>query len=48
VCHCASMHSNGYGHIADSVRAERAVRITARFVDSRPLCPVSGGLRATA
>jgi hypothetical protein len=29
VCHRVSMHSNGYGHIADSVRSERAVRITA-------------------
>ncbi len=31
VCHRGSMRSSGYGHIADSVRAERAVRITARF-----------------
>jgi hypothetical protein len=31
VCHRGSMRGSGYGHIADSVRAERAVRITARF-----------------
>jgi hypothetical protein len=40
VCHRGSMHSSGYGHIADSVRAERAVRITARFADPCPFCPV--------
>ena len=33
VCHSGSMHGSGYGHIADSVRAERAVRITACFRD---------------
>ena len=42
VCHRGSMRSSGYGHIADSVRAKRAVRITARFADPRPFCPVSG------
>ena len=41
VCHRGSMRSSGYGHIADSVRAERAVRITARFADPRPFCPLS-------
>jgi hypothetical protein len=40
VCHYGSMRSSGYGHIADSVRAERAVRITATFADPRPFCPV--------
>jgi hypothetical protein len=30
-CHRGSMRGSGYGHIADSVRAERPVRITARF-----------------
>jgi hypothetical protein len=29
VCHRRSMRSSGYGHMADSVQAERAVRITA-------------------
>ena len=37
MCHRGSMHSSGYGHIADSVRAERAVRITARFCRSAPV-----------
>ena len=41
VCHRGSMRSSGYGHIADSVRAERAVRITAPFADPRPFCPVA-------
>jgi len=41
VGHRGSMHGSGYGHIADSVRAERAVRITARFADLRPFCPVT-------
>ena len=41
VCHCGSMRSSGCVHMADSVRAERAVRITARFADPRPFCPVS-------
>jgi len=36
VCHRGSMHSSGYGHIADSVRAKLAVRITARFAVRRP------------
>ena len=40
VCHRGSMHSSGYGHMADSVRAERAVRITAPFVDPRLFCLV--------
>src|SRR5207245_11761410 len=31
VYHDGSMRGSGYGHIADSVRAERAVRITACF-----------------
>ncbi len=29
VCHRGSRHSSGYGQIADSIRAERALRITA-------------------
>ena len=41
VCHRGSMRSSGYVHIVYSVRAERAVRITARFADPRPFCPVS-------
>ncbi len=41
MCHRGSMRSSGYGHIADSVRAKRAVRITARFADPRPFCPVA-------
>jgi len=45
VRHCGSMRSSGYGPIADSVRAERAVRITARFADPRPFCPVTPGTR---
>jgi hypothetical protein len=44
VCHRGSMRSSGYGQIADSVRAERAVRITARSADLRPFCPLSGRL----
>jgi hypothetical protein len=40
VRHCGSMRSSGYGHIADRVRAERAVRITARFADPRRFCPI--------
>jgi len=36
------MRGSGYGHIADSVRAERAVRITARLADLRPFGPLSG------
>ena len=32
-------------YIADSVRAERTVRMTARFADSRPFCPVTPGCR---
>src|SRR5713226_2620407 len=31
VCHCGSMHSSGCVHMVYSVRAERAVRKTARF-----------------
>ena len=41
MCHRGSMHSSGYGHIADRVRAKLAVRITARFADPRPFCPVT-------
>jgi hypothetical protein len=37
-----SMRSSGYGHITDRVRAERAVRITARFADLCPFCPIIG------
>jgi len=39
VCHRGSMHSSGYGQIADSVRAKLAVRITARLAGPRPFCP---------
>jgi hypothetical protein len=35
VRHRGSMRGSGYGHIADSVRAERAVRQTARFAVRR-------------
>ncbi len=41
VCRCRSWRSNRYGHIADSVRAEGAVRGTACFADPRPFCPVT-------
>jgi len=34
------MHGSVHVHIADSVRAKLAVRITARFADLRPFCPV--------
>jgi hypothetical protein len=44
MCHRGSIHSSGCGHIADSVRAERAVRITARFADPRRFCPSVGHL----
>ena len=33
--------ARGHGHIDDSVRPKRAVRITARFADPRPFCPVT-------
>ena len=39
VCRCRSSRSDRYGHIADSVRAEGAVRGTACFADPRPFCP---------
>ena len=41
VCRCRSWRSNRYGQIADSVRAEAAVRGTACFADPRPFCPVT-------
>ncbi len=41
VCRRRSWRSDRYGHIADSVRAERAVRGTACFADPRPFCPVT-------
>ena len=41
VCRRRSSRSNRYGHIADSVRAEGAVRGTACFADPRPFCPVT-------
>jgi len=41
VCRCRAWRSNRYGHMADSVRAEGAVRGTARFADPRPFCPVT-------
>ena len=40
VCRCRAWRSNRYGHMADSVRAEGAVRGTACFADPRPFCPV--------
>jgi hypothetical protein len=40
--HRGPMRSSGYGNIADSVRAERAVRITARFADRARFVPLSG------
>ncbi len=43
VRHCGSMHGSLHVRMADSVRAERAVRITARFADPRPFCPVIWG-----
>jgi hypothetical protein len=42
VCRCRAWRSDRYGQIADSVRAEGAVRGTACFADPRPFCPVSG------
>src|SRR5271166_4390970 len=41
VCRRRSWRSDRYGHIADSVRAEQAVRGTACFADLRPFCPVT-------
>ena len=41
VCRRRSWRSDRYGHIADSVRAEGAVRGTACFADPRPFCPVT-------
>jgi hypothetical protein len=40
VCRCRAWRSNRYGHIADSVRAEGAVRGTACFADPCPFCPI--------
>ena len=36
------MWRSGCVHMVYSVRAERAVRKTARFADLRPFCPVTG------
>ena len=41
VCHRGSMHSSGCVHMVYSVRANGAVRITARFPNLRPVCPVN-------
>ena len=41
LCHRGSIRGSGYGHIADSVRAEGAVRGTACFADPRPFYPVT-------
>ena len=41
LCHCGSMHGSVRVHMVYSVRAKLAVRITARFADPRPFCPVS-------
>ena len=40
VCRHRSSCSDSYGHMADSVRAEGAVRGTACFAHPRPFCPV--------
>jgi hypothetical protein len=40
VRHCGSMHGSVHVHMVYSVRAKLAVRITARFADPRPFCPV--------
>jgi len=45
VCHRGSMRSSVHVHIADSVRAKLAVRITARSADPRPFCPLYAGAR---
>src|SRR6266496_923943 len=41
VCHYGSMHGSVHVHMVYSVRAKLAVRITARFADPRPFCPVT-------
>jgi hypothetical protein len=41
-CHCGSMYGSVHVHMVYSVRAKLAVRITARFADLRPFCPVTG------
>jgi hypothetical protein len=41
VRHRGSMHGSVHVHIADSVRAKLAVRLTARFADPRPFRPVT-------
>jgi hypothetical protein len=41
VCHCGSMHGSVHVHMVYSVRAKLAVRITARFGDLRPFCPLT-------
>ena len=40
VRHCGSMYSSVHVHMVYSVRAKLAVRITARFADPRPFCPI--------
>ena len=40
MCRCRAWCSDRYGHIADSVRAEGAVRGTACSAYPRPFCPV--------
>ena len=40
-CHCGSMYGSVHVHMVYSVRAKLAVRITARFADLCPFCPVS-------
>src|SRR5271166_7045946 len=42
VCRCRAWRSKRYGHIADSVRAEGAVRGTACFTDPCPFVPLRG------
>ncbi len=42
VRHYGSMHGSVHVHMVYSVRAKLAVRITARFADPRPFCPLSG------
>src|SRR3984885_210019 len=41
VRHCGSMRGSVRVHMVYSVRVKLAVRITARFADSRPFCPVA-------
>jgi hypothetical protein len=46
--HYGSMHGSSYGQIADSVRVERAVRITARFANLCPFVRYPGAVDASS